>query len=106
RDTLTLQSERIPAAVEGFVMGFDGLGHALDFRNRPEHFRPYLRMGLDHREFILRKCARLIQDSIGDEQLTQVMHPPREDYVFHLLRGEVESAGDDPGIVSALLAVP
>ena len=35
-------------------------------------------MGLDDREFIFCKCARLIQDSIWDEQLTQVMHPPRE----------------------------
>ena len=34
RYILALESEWVAAAVEGFVMGFDSLGHTLDLRDR------------------------------------------------------------------------
>src|SRR5438270_4224292 len=63
-------------------------------------------MGLDHRVFTLRERSCLIQYSIGNKQLSQVMHSPREDDVIHVLRRKIEPASDDASVAPALLAVP
>ena len=105
RDLFAFEPLRISAAVIPLMVEFRALNHVVQQGEVAQDLRALDRMGFHHGIFLIRQAGVLVQDRVGNGDLSDVVHVRGPFDILAVLVAQAELPGNLPGIQRHAAAV-